>query len=203
MFDNFMAYPMICFCDIPISRISDHTAFYGSYGLGLTKDWGLKNGLTPLIYASPGSAATKTVDYFLNNLNFFGVPDADARTRQAREIMCSLMTLIKPIKGNMLIGGVPTEKEFYQENEWRYVPPGWDIISEPDYARDKDALNKKMEAHKLEFSPNDVRYIFVPDDTGIPALVDFIDQEMGRFPHNDVKMLTTRLISLETIAKDM
>jgi hypothetical protein len=199
--DKFMAYPMTCFCDIPISRIGDHTGFYGNYGLGLTKDWGLKNGLTPLVYASPGSAATTAVNYLIN-LRFDGLPDADARAKENGRNMYGLLTLIKPIKGNIWSGGVLTEKEFYQENEWRYVPSAGNAIFERDFATEKDARNKEMEAHKLGISPNDIRYIFVPDDTEIPVLVDFIDKEMGHFPHNDLKMLTTRLISLETIAKD-
>jgi len=49
---EFVAYPMVCFCDIPISRISEHVGFYGSYGIGLTKQWGIKNNLNPVFYFS-------------------------------------------------------------------------------------------------------------------------------------------------------
>ena len=45
-----LGYPMVCFCDIPLSRISEHTKFYGSYGLGMTKEWGIKNALAPILY---------------------------------------------------------------------------------------------------------------------------------------------------------
>lgn len=98
---------------------------------------------------------------------------------------------MKPIVGNIGVGGVLTEKEFCQENEWRYVPVQGKLLYENEYAVEKDASDKEMEADKLEIAPNDIRYIFVPDDN-----------EMGHFPYDDLKMLTTRPNSLETIAKD-
>lgn len=60
---DYIGYPMVCFCDIPISRISEHTAFYGGYGLGMTKEWGLKNGLQPLLYASRGGKLNTLVKF--------------------------------------------------------------------------------------------------------------------------------------------
>ena len=44
-------YPeVVSFCDIPFSLISDHINKYGEYCIGLTKDWGMKNGITPIRY---------------------------------------------------------------------------------------------------------------------------------------------------------
>lgn len=42
-----VSFPMSCFCEIPLSRISDHTDFYGDFGLGFSKDWGLKKSFKP------------------------------------------------------------------------------------------------------------------------------------------------------------
>ncbi|MFU0923178.1 abortive infection system antitoxin AbiGi family protein [Kluyvera sichuanensis] len=39
---EYVSYPMVCFCDIPLSRISEHVSFYGSFGLGVSKDWAKK-----------------------------------------------------------------------------------------------------------------------------------------------------------------
>lgn len=44
------AFPMSCFCDLPLSNTSKHLATYGNYGIGLTKKWGKKNGLNPILY---------------------------------------------------------------------------------------------------------------------------------------------------------
>lgn len=45
-----MYVPMVCFCDIPLTRIEKHQKVYDSYGIGLTKDWGIKNHLNPVFY---------------------------------------------------------------------------------------------------------------------------------------------------------
>lgn len=40
----------ICFCDVPFNLINEHRSQYGSYVIGLKKDWGIKNGITPIRY---------------------------------------------------------------------------------------------------------------------------------------------------------
>src|SRR5947208_5900132 len=51
-----VAFPIVSFCDIPISRIGEHTAYYGDYGVALTQDWGKQSGLNPLLYMNEKSA---------------------------------------------------------------------------------------------------------------------------------------------------
>ncbi len=41
---------MVCFCDIPLRDVHDHMEQYGSYGLGLDKEWGIVKGITPVRY---------------------------------------------------------------------------------------------------------------------------------------------------------
>jgi len=51
----YYALPMVCFCDIPLSRIEEHTEFYGGYGIAMTQERGIRNGLNPLIYLNTES----------------------------------------------------------------------------------------------------------------------------------------------------
>ena len=48
---KYSIYPkVVCFCDIPFNLVSNHVDQYGEYCIGLTKEWGMKNGITPLRY---------------------------------------------------------------------------------------------------------------------------------------------------------
>ena len=63
------AIPMVCFCDIPLSQISNHVEKYGGYALGLSKEWGESNGINPVMYELPNSNAIETIRESENHLD--------------------------------------------------------------------------------------------------------------------------------------
>ena len=142
--DFHMAYPIVCFCDIPLSRINEHTEFYGSYGIGLSKDWGLRNGLSPVVYCSENGHVVDVANYLFEK----GIREEEtAKEKEVREIMFWKLTkLVKPLAGKMFIKGKMIEKEFYQESEWRFTPNeeiGETIIFHEDFDKEKDKKTKK------------------------------------------------------------
>jgi hypothetical protein len=198
---KYIAYPMSCFCDIPLSRISEHTGFYGSYGIGLSKNWGLQNNLNPIIYCPPNSHMQNFAKHIINEVR---LPKHLKETKKVfNDYTFKLLSLIKPIQGNMVVSGEIIEKDFYQENEWRFVPEVEDFYFEQEYEEKKELLNQALETHKLEFSPEDIQYIFVPNDNDIPSLVDFINEKMGSHSLNSLKILQSRIVSLEKLSLDM
>lgn len=195
--NDYMAYPMSCFCDIPLSRISEHTDFYGDYGIGFSKQWGLKNKLNPVVYTPPSGKVQSLASFLLdmeNPINKEGVYE---------QHLYNFISLIKPTIGKMIIAGKVIEKEFYQENEWRHVPIVQNLLLKEEFENRKDSENEIVEQHGLAHLPNDIRYIFVKEDSDIPEIVDFIHKEMGMFPLNDLKILQSRIVSLETLRMDL
>lgn len=50
-----IALPMICFCDIPFSKVRIHISQYGQYGIAFDKSKIIKKGLQPIHYISDES----------------------------------------------------------------------------------------------------------------------------------------------------
>lgn len=202
---DYIGYPMVCFCDIPMSRISDHTAFYGEYGIGMTKEWGRKNNLHPLLYAASNGALVRVASKIFSLTDYQS--DDDSKVKSIRHELLhqyfELTPMIKPVSGKMIVGGEVVEKDFSQENEWRYVPDHINLLFKNNFDELKAEENAKMFDRSLRFLPSDVKYIFVKADHEIPAIFDFIQTQLGAFPMNDIKVLISRIVSLETLARDL
>mgnify|MGYP002450316617 FL=1 len=50
-----IAFPMISLCDLPLSEFTDSKWAYGDYAIGLSREWGEKNGFNPVCYCHANS----------------------------------------------------------------------------------------------------------------------------------------------------
>lgn len=202
---EFIAYPMVCFCDIPISRITEHVKFYGSFGLGLTKEWGVKNNLNPVIYFSGSNPLHQSIRHLTR---LASTADDEKKKKAGLKEIRNILAYSKPVSGRMILRGEPVNKDFYQESEWRFVPQHKkisDFLHETTYNNDKTLSNankKTQENCMLKFSPVDVRYIFVPTDGDIPGVIDFLQTELGDVPIPDLRVLMSRVTSLQSVTLD-
>ncbi|MFL9976054.1 abortive infection system antitoxin AbiGi family protein [Paraburkholderia graminis] len=203
---DYIAYPMVCFCDIPLSRIAEHVDFYGEFGIGLTRQWAEANGLNPVLYVAGENNVTSTFRALNKNSNKH---EKDEDKESAKISMRYLLAHSKPTAGKMVIDGQPVDKLFYQESEWRYVPKNNKIraylqrstFDDMDRIEHSNQLTK--EQCMLEFGPKDVRYIFVKSDTDIPDIINFIQVSLDHFPGADQKVLMSRVVSLESLSADL
>jgi len=200
-----ISYPMVCFCDIPLTRITEHVGFYGEYGIGVTKKWAKANGLNPLIYLSHSTPVSTALSRLFNQN-----PHSTGGYYQGSvEDINSIISYVKPIEGTIMVGPIPTTKEFYQENEWRYVPKVQAIrqwISKEEHVVPQTLTNFNEIAKTngtLQIAPTDIKYIFVKSDTDIPAIINFIQTELGHYSGNDLKILMSRVVSTESINVDL
>lgn len=234
---NELVLPMACFCDIPLSKVKEHTSKYGFYAIGLSKEWGIKNGLSPVIYTTEKSETANILNQLSSDLsNFFDIYENEGNNKKInlkslpQEIQNSqsekilelseqlghFLKYIKPYQGKGYSNGKEFKNiRFYDEREWRYVPPKnllEKIKVKDSYKREfyesdskRRLINIKLATHKkLEFTPNDIKFIIVEKDEEIPYLIDEIRKIFSNsVTYNEVMLLTSRLISIEQIIEDL
>ncbi|HXB13548.1 MAG TPA: abortive infection system antitoxin AbiGi family protein, partial [Bacteroidia bacterium] len=69
--DKEVVLPMACFCDIPLSQVKRHIKIYGRYAIGLTKKWGMKNKINPVIYTYNNSSIANILDEIHKDIESF------------------------------------------------------------------------------------------------------------------------------------
>lgn len=195
---DYLAFPMVCFCDIPLSKISAHTDFYGSYGVGLKRDWGNACGLSPVIYASPKSQIIDLARSLTRRMMFI-----DIDNEQSEEDLNNLLSLLKPVSGTMLKDGENEFREFYQENEWRFVPKTRYAIPGKEFEKLRNNANTTMLDHKLRFKLSDIQYIFVKNESEIPELAEFILEEFSSEGNASINILISKIVALDTLMSDI
>jgi hypothetical protein len=205
--------PMVCFCDIPLSQTRSHMSVYGSYGLGLTKSWGIRQGISPVLYSTPSSPVMEGLYRLIKR--GLGLRSAFVRAGSVDNELWGdvyrLSCFVKPYKGEFVKRGDKyPSKRFYDEREWRWVP---DLVgdsmqfgidpSECDDSAARQQANEKLQAKcRLSFTPRDIRYIIVAREREILPVMEQIDTIKGHYSVSDRKLLSSRLISAQQIAAD-
>jgi hypothetical protein len=194
---------MSCFCDIPLSRIREHTNFYGEYGLGMTKDWGVRNNLEPLLYTTKEGSITQ----LLNDLIYITEINKNKDTASENKIILDnfkkVIALTKPLSGKMKKGNSYVEKNFHQENEWRFVPKNYKILNKEIYITQKDTIENSFNPKNIDFQLSDINYIFVKTDSEIQIIIDCINNKYNNSNNPNIQILISRIISLETLTADL
>ncbi len=201
-----VAFPVVSFCDIPLSRIADHVNFYGQYGIGMRRQWGIKNGFNPIVYVSETSDLVNLMRQIsLSCVTAYHVDKNEKHLDNYRR----LAGFCKPLEGKMLVKGQTVSKIFYQESEWRYLAdhkkiPRYLMKQEFHDPKILESANTLAAEHcALKFTPQNVKYIFVRSEEDIPELVDFINAELGHFPQHEVQVLIANIVTQDLIANDI
>ncbi|MFA5404768.1 MAG: abortive infection system antitoxin AbiGi family protein [Ignavibacteria bacterium] len=190
-----LAIPMKCFCDIPLGLSKKHISTYGDFGIGISKEFAMKNGITPLIYVHKDSdTLVKYINEILNSTDNDNSESIIAYFKKYEEYE----TKNKKIK-----------IRYYDEREWRYIPPDVDveplnkIKSEDGRKNFVTKLNEKLpkDKYRLKLDSDDIRYIIVRDDDSIPNVIDTIENEKWLSKTN-FKLLLTKFLTKKQIIND-
>lgn len=203
------AMPMVCFCDIPLSNTKNHMDTYGFYGIGLTKKWGIENGITPVLYTYSKSGIVTKLNDLVRDIKHDNEHSDTGSILLDRfyEIAC----YVKPYEG--LLSNFERSKEtirFYDEREWRYVsdfvPEDYKYgLAKEDYSNENifNEVSRLMyDADRIHFEPSDIKYLIVKKENEILPLIRMIEEIKRRFSRDEIKLLTTRIVSSKNIQYD-
>jgi len=204
------AIPMVCFCDIPLSNITKHTEIYGNYAIGITKDWAMKQGVTPILYVHKQSAYLKQlISSFRLQIKKDQLED-HIFSKGFTELLTAYF-MMKPYKGYQEINGKRKSVCFYDEREWRYVPPICSSKEEINFLagdmlkKEKEwiRINSYNERYGVSFEPDSINYIIVKsEDEILPLCRELQSIKGGSYTYDSVQILMTRILSMERIKED-
>jgi abortive phage resistance protein AbiGi (putative antitoxin) len=201
------AAPMVCFCDLPLSLIRKHLDAYGRFGIGLTKQWGLRNGVAPVAYTHR-RARTRPSMLRLTAKAAKGGDNAAANDLKL------LTAYTKPFRGpewrKRRKKKVKHNVRFYDEREWRYVPEvrkgeplflGWEDYSNGSVT---DKLHKSLRTeHTLRILPDDIMYLIVPYDRAEKRVLELHKYLKNLYSPRDVALVTTTIMTDDCIKEDI
>lgn len=194
------AVPQCCFCDIPLSAIQSHMAFYGNYGISMTKEWGIKNGLSPVMYVISGSHFVKTIN---------AIRHAAKRVEENTRLFAFLKRY-KGVNYRKNRGGKWEMRQnylYYNEREWRYVPVNMatrDLILKVEDKElfDSNTLSQRTLSFMCHFKADDIRYIIVANNEDRIKLIKDIT-EMSNWSKLEKEQLSSKILTLTLIKEDI
>ena len=135
------AFPMLSLCDIPFTDIGEYLTKYGGNSIGLSRDWGKKCGISPVVYCEP------TSNLLNNNINTFKSESANISP-----LTLNLLSHIKNHEGELPKYSY-RKYRFYDEHEVRIIPnlneldriEQKTILSKNDYINYKDNNNNSSQ----------------------------------------------------------
>jgi hypothetical protein len=206
--NNWLYLPMICFCDIPLSQVHQHMDHYGSYGIGLKKAWGMKRRVTPVKYVHANSPQATSTTNLIHLRDWLKIEERELRIRKAFWEVTRDWFYTKEYEGELVRDGVSEGLvTFYDEREWRYMPPGIDdFIDEYPTSENLHDEPKVQEYLKglatLSFGPDDINFIIVESDAELYEMAHEIRRIKVKYTERQRETLVTKIVSAERIRTD-
>lgn len=203
-----IAFPMVSFCDIPLSEVKNHIDSYGSFGIGLTKSWAKRSGLNPVLYIEKDSHLTKQF-----GTQYQRVLDQYKTEKEDENLLnehFSILSYCKNYEGKLVYGRINTDSyRFYDEREWRYIASedtllgANSFLANENYQKNKDIFNAHLENLLLPFNFDDISYIIVDVEDDIPEVLACLNSTYEDIcTTKQLKILSTRIIAKNQIYND-
>jgi len=158
-----VAHPMVSFSEYKDEDLIYQNIKYGGYAVGLSKDWAVNKGLSPVSYIERHSKAAIGISSLLTARQ---TCEEDVFSKELRLSIMQVKCFIKHE-----IGHNSQFKDdgfnFKNENEWRYVPTKKQIgghyisLDQSSFINDKEKYNNRLLPYPLTFSRSDIVVIYV------------------------------------------
>lgn len=218
--DPEVAIPMVCFCDIPLSQLANHISVYGRYALGMTKEWAIANGISPVLYTHGDASTSWALKKARNSYHGLDMSEIDPN---AFYPLVDFLCYCKPYEGPLRRDDETVENvRFYDEREWRYFPseamreernagnPDLKILLYQSQYRPKgkirrsvlEAANDDVARFSLSFTPDDIKYVIIDNEQERLDMARELAGIKGKYPWESVQVLMTKIMLTEQILAD-
>ncbi|HOY05402.1 MAG TPA: abortive infection system antitoxin AbiGi family protein [Saprospiraceae bacterium] len=210
------AAPMVSFCDLNLSELKDFTS-YGSFGIGLTKEWANRKKLNPVFYLNDncnlGSDIITGLSAFAHQIGRVEEGDILEHLIPSYHKILNIYRYLKNYEGELWRYGKIEDPNyrFADEREWRFVPEIDALpiehcfvpINRISTTTQKNAYNKLVAHISLEFEPDDIKYLLVEKEDDIIKLINHLKKVKGKFSPDTVSVLSSRIITIDQIKNDV
>ena len=205
-----IAFPMICFCDIFLTRIKWHMMSYGKYGIGLDKNFCIAQGMNPIHYVNEHSQLVRDLRGTMLKL----CQDIDATNEVYCDQLMHNLLYMKPICGPMKIGNNQNKQTlFIDEREWRYIPKIDASKTEMElvlYGDEKVSEKIKLYSDAMKYykygwlylNVDTIKYILVRNDRDVVRMIKYI-KKLDSWNEEEKSILISKLIRYDTLKEDM
>ena len=222
-------FPMISFCDLPLGSVKSHIKKYGNYAIGMTKNWGIRNKLNPVLYLETNSNITKDISILFGSItgiidslgglledvvtkgNVSHIKNIAENTKTVFNSHNNLFRYIKNYQSDLTRGNKTySAYRFYDEREWRFVPDIEDknikySLTESEYKKFRGTRKTKklLEKPILDFKAEDIKYLIVKSDKDISPLIRKINsiKHLCATP-DQADILITKIFTVEVLESD-
>lgn len=203
--------PHVCFCDLTITQLSNsrHTSDFGRFGIGLHKDWGIRNKVSPVVYVHKNSLTSNQIHKLINEISKIKklYPEEEFPGK-IRSQLLELLKYLKPYSGKYQKGKLLKEAiVYYNEREWRYCPSKepkvFNVLS--GLKRENAVAIKRINesfrnSNYLNFTQKDIKYLILDKRKDIDDFVRVINRM--RLSPSDKNELKTKIITFTEIDSD-
>ena len=183
-----IAFPMTCFCDIPLTKVKNHMGVYGEYGVAIKKKVCIERDVQPILYLNNSSRLKNDLSEALSKL--LHEDPISPKWRMLPDTILSVLLYSKPIMGYMSRDewDKPHRLLFKDECEWRYIPSVSESMSliipqDDNTKKGRKYYSKALERDKSTWFPfqvDEIEYIIVPNEVLAIEMISAIKAMRGK-----------------------